>query len=50
MKSVLLSSKESKREELEAALEELERDPKLLGSVREFVRFHTGSAPKVSKK
>ncbi len=50
MKSVLLSRKGREREELEAALEELDKDPKLLESVSEFIRFHTGTAPKHSQR
>lgn len=51
MKSVLLKSKDgSKRAELEEALNELDNDPKLLDSIKEFVRFHTGTDSKKAAK
>ena len=49
MKAVLLKTKteaSDKRKKLEEALQELENDPKLANSIREFVRFHTGSVAK----
>lgn len=53
MKAVLVKAEKAKAEmgdlaELKEALQELDRDPRLVESVREFVNFHTGKTVKKS--